>query len=479
MKDFRKTKIIGTIGPASESEEMLTKLMNAGLNVCRINFSHGGYEENAEKIATIKRVRKNLNVPISMALDTKGPEIRTGKLESGDEKVTITEGQEFTFVHDDIIGNNTKTTLSYKELYKDVKPGSTILVDDGAIEFRVKEVIGQDILCVAQNTGRLGSRKTMNIPDAIVELPALGEKDIKDITNGVKAGFDYIFASFVRRADDVRQIRKLLDDNGGQHIGIISKIESQEGIDKFEEILAESDGIMVARGDMGVEIPFYQVPIVQKHIIKRCNEVGKPVITATQMLESMTSNPRPTRAEVSDVANAVYDLTGCIMLSGECAMGKYPVECVTDMDKISKAIEGDLHYWKRFDARGNTFDKDDLKGNIAYTSCVTAKEVNADAIVAYTHSGETAYLLSGCRPACPIIAVTDDEKTYHKLALAQNVLPVYVEGGVNIDETIGKGIAMLEKEGTLEKGDKVVIAGGDKILANEKESQVLGGIMRI
>ncbi len=479
MKDFRKTKIIGTIGPASESEEMLTKLMNAGLNVCRINFSHGGYEENAEKIATIKRVRKNLNVPISMALDTKGPEIRTGKLESGDEKVTITEGQEFTFVHDDIIGNNTKATLSYKELYKDVKPGSTILVDDGAIEFRVKEVIGQDILCVAQNTGRLGSRKTMNIPDAIVELPALGEKDIKDITNGVKAGFDYIFASFVRRADDVRQIRKLLDDNGGQHIGIISKIESQEGIDKFEEILAESDGIMVARGDMGVEIPFYQVPIVQKHIIKRCNEVGKPVITATQMLESMTSNPRPTRAEVSDVANAVYDLTGCIMLSGECAMGKYPVECVTDMDKISKAIEGDLHYWKRFDARGNTFDKDDLKGNIAYTSCVTAKEVNADAIVAYTHSGETAYLLSGCRPACPIIAVTDDEKTYHKLALAQNVLPVYVEGGANIDETIGKGIAMLEKEGILEKGDKVVIAGGDKILANEKESQVLGGIMRI
>jgi len=479
MKDFRKTKIIGTIGPASESEEMLTKLMNAGLNVCRINFSHGGYEENAEKIATIKRVRKNLNVPISMALDTKGPEIRTGKLESGDEKVTITEGQEFTFVHDDIIGNNTKATLSYKELYKDVKPGSTILVDDGAIEFRVKEVIGQDILCVAQNTGRLGSRKTMNIPDAIVELPALGEKDIKDITNGVKAGFDYIFASFVRRADDVRQIRKLLDDNGGQHIGIISKIESQEGIDKFEEILAESDGIMVARGDMGVEIPFYQVPIVQKHIIKRCNEVGKPVITATQMLESMTSNPRPTRAEVSDVANAVYDLTGCIMLSGECAMGKYPVECVTDMDKISKAIEGDLHYWKRFDARGNTFDKDDLKGNIAYTSCVTAKEVNADAIVAYTHSGETAYLLSGCRPACPIIAVTDDEKTYNKLALAQNVLPVYVEGGANIDETIGKGIAMLEKEGTLEKGNKVVIAGGDKILANEKESQVLGGIMRI
>ena len=337
MKEvIRKTKIIGTIGPASESEEMLTKLMNAGLNVCRINFSHGGYEENAEKIATIKRCREKLNIPIALALDTKGPEIRTGKLESGDEKVTITEGQEFTFVHDDIIGNNTKTTISYKNLYKDVKPGSTILVDDGAIEFKVKEVKGQDIVCIAQNTGRLGSRKTMNIPDAIVELPALGEKDIDDITKGVKAGFDYIFASFVRRADDVKQIRKLLNDNGGQEVGIISKIESQEGIDNLEEILELSDGIMVARGDMGVEIPMEQVPIVQKHIIKRCNEVGKPVITATQMLESMTSNPRPTRAEVSDVANAVYDLTGCIMLSGECAMGKYPVALTIGKDLIIK-----------------------------------------------------------------------------------------------------------------------------------------------
>ena len=237
MKEvIRKTKIVGTIGPASESEEMLTKLMKVGLNVCRINFSHGGYEENAVKIETIKKCREALNIPIALALDTKGPEIRTGKLETGDEKVTITEGQEFTFVHDDILGNNTKTTISYKNLYKDVKPGSTILVDDGAIEFKVKEVVGQDIVCTAQNTGRLGSRKTMNIPDAIVELPALGEKDIDDITKGVKAGFDYIFASFVRRADDVRQIRKLLDDNGGQEVGIISKIESQEGIDNLEEI---------------------------------------------------------------------------------------------------------------------------------------------------------------------------------------------------------------------------------------------------
>lgn len=479
MKDFRKTKIIGTIGPASESEEMLTKLMNAGLNVCRINFSHGGYEENAEKIATIKRCREKLNLPIAMALDTKGPEIRTGKLESGDEKVTIEEGQEFTFVHDDIIGNNTKTTISFKDLYKDVKPGSTILVDDGAIEFEVKEIKGQDIVCVAKNTGRLGSRKTMNIPGVFINLPALGAKDIDDITKGVKAGFDYIFASFVRRADDVKQIRKLLDDNGGQQIGIISKIESQEGIENLEDIIALSDGIMVARGDMGVEIPMEQVPIVQKHIIKRCNEVGKPVITATQMLESMQSSPRPTRAEVSDVANAVYDLTGCIMLSGECAMGKYPVECVEDMVKISKAIEGDTNYWKRFQTKGFVGAEDNLKVNIAYTSCVTAKDVKANAIVAYTHTGETANILSGYRPACPIIAITDNVKTYHKLSLDQNVMPVFIEAEETIDATIGKGITKLENDGILEKGDKIVIAGGNKILPLQKESQVIGGIMNI
>lgn len=478
MKEFRKTKIIGTIGPASESEEMLTNLMNAGLNVCRINFSHGGYEENAVKIETIKKCREKLNVPIALALDTKGPEIRTGKLESGDEKVTIEEGQEFVFVHDDIIGNNTKATVSYKNLYQDVKPGTTILVDDGAIEFEVKEIKDKDIYCVAKNTARLGSRKTMNIPGVKLELPALSEKDVDDITKGAKAGFDYIFASFVRRADDVNQIRKLLDENGGEKVEIISKIESQEGIDNFEEILKVTDGIMVARGDMGVEIPMEQVPIVQKRFIKRCNEVGKPVITATQMLESMISNPRPTRAEVSDVANAVYDLTGCIMLSGECAMGKYPVECVKDMVKISTAIEGDIKYWKRFASR-SVDDTNDLKANIAYTACVTAKDVSASAIVAYTHTGETAKLLSGFRPSCPVIAITDDVKTYHKLSLAQNVMPVFIGGESSIDNTIGKGILSLEEQAILEKGDKIVIAGGDKILPLEKESQVIGGIMNI
>ncbi len=481
MKEvLRKTNIIGTIGPASESEEMFTKLVEAGLNVARINFSHGGYEENAEKIATIKRVREKLNKPVALLLDTKGPEIRTGKLESGDEKVTIEEGQEFTFIHDDIVGNNTKTTITYKDLYKDVKPGAKILVDDGAIEFEVISVEGKDIKCKALNTAKLGSRKTMNVPGLKLNLPALAQKDIEDITNGVKAGFDFIAASFVRRASDVQAIRELLNKNGGEHVKIISKIESQEGIDNFEEILELSDGIMVARGDMGVEIPMEQVPIVQKHFIKRCNQVGKPVVTATQMLESMTSSPRPTRAEVSDVANAVYDVTSCIMLSGECAMGKYPVECVKTMVKISKAIEGTVNYWKRFNKKDfKKIDSEDLERNIAYTTCVTAEQVNADAIVAYTHKGDSVRYIAGMGPGCPIFAITDNESTFYQLSVAWNVTPILVKDGKTIEDTIQKGIAELEKTSMLEKGNKIVLAGGSKILPEAAENKVIGGVARV
>jgi len=480
MKEMiRKTNIIGTIGPASESEEMFTNLVKAGLNVARINFSHGGYEENAVKIETIKKVRKALNKPVALMLDTKGPEIRTGKLESGDEKVVIEEGQEFTFVNEDIIGNNTKTTVSYKDLYKDVKPGATLLVDDGAIEFQVVEVVGKDIKCKAMNTARLGSRKTMNVPGLSLNLPALAQKDIDDITNGIKAGFDFIAASFVRRASDVQEIRNLLDNNGGKHVQIISKIESQEGIDNFEEILALTDGIMVARGDMGVEIPMEQVPVVQKHFIKRCNEVGKPVITATQMLETMTSNPRPTRAEVSDVANAVYDRTSCIMLSGECAMGKYPVQCVETMVKISKSIEGSVNYWKRFDKKCSQLDSNDIEANIAYTTCVTAKNTNAEAIVAYTHTGNSVRKIAGMGPACPIFAITDNAVTYQQLSAAWNVMPILVEDKNSIEATIEAGLEILKSENVLETGDTVVLAGGAKILPNATESKVIGGVVRI
>ena len=477
-ENLRKTRIVCTIGPASESEEMLTKLVNAGMNVARINFSHGGYEENATKIATIKKVRETLGKPIPLCLDTKGPEIRTGKQESGDEKVTITEGQKFTFLYEDVIGNETKTSISYKGLSEDVKPGSTILVDDGAIEFRVDEIVGKDVVCTALNTGKLGSRKTVNVPGLKLNLPALSEKDINDLTNGVKAGFDYIFASFVRRADDLHQMRKLLDDNGGQNVKIISKIESQEGIDNFEEILELSDGIMVARGDMAVEVPFEQVPVVQKRFIRRCNEVGKPVITATQMLESMSTNPRATRAEVSDVANAVYDRTGAIMLSGESAMGKHPDLCVKTMDKISKAVEEDIKYWKRFSNTELDMSREDIKRHVAYIATATAKNLKADAIIAYTHEGNSARRLAGMGPECPILAITDDEKTYNQLGLSWNVFPVLVEGKANIDETIEAGIEKL-KEDILEKGDVVVISGGAKILNNSTENQVIDGVLKI
>lgn len=477
-ENLRKTRIVCTIGPASESEEMLTKLANAGMNVTRINFSHGGYEENATKIATIKKVREALNKPIPLMLDTKGPEIRTGKQESGDEKVVIEEGQKFTFLYEDVIGDATKTSISYKGLSEDVKPGSTILVDDGAIEFRVDKIVGKDVECTALNTGKLGSRKTVNVPGLVLNLPALSEKDINDITNGVKAGFDCIAASFVRRKSDVEAIRELLRKNGGEHIKIISKIESQEGIDNFEEILEASDGIMVARGDMAVEVPFEQVPVIQKRFIKRCNEVGKPVITATQMLESMSTNPRATRAEVSDVANAVYDRTGAIMLSGESAMGKHPDLCVKTMDKISNAVENDINYWKRFDNKTLDMAREDIKKHVAYIATATAKNLNADAIVVYTNTGDSARNLAGMGPECPILAITDNRNTYYQLGLSWNVFPILVEGKATIDETIETGIEKL-KENILEKGDIVVISGGAKILNNSSENQVIDGVLKI
>ena len=470
-KVLRKTKIVGTIGPASESPEMLEKLFNAGLNVTRINFSHGGYEENGQKIENIKNARKKLNRPVALLLDTKGPEIRTGVLETGNEKVTIEEGQEFTFVNEDIVGNNTKTSISYKELYKDVSVGGTLLVDDGALEFEIVEIKGKDIVCKALNTAKLGSRKTMNVPGVKVDLPALTQKDIDDITEGIKRGFDYIAASFVRKAADVIALRKLLNENGGERVKIISKIENQEGIDNFEEILALSDGIMVARGDMGVEIPMEQVPIVQKRFIKRCNQVGKPVITATQMLESMTTNPRPTRAEVSDVANAVYDKTGAIMLSGECAMGKYPVECVEAMSKISKAIEAETHYWSRFNRYAKTFDFSDLESHIAYSTCATAQNMDAAGIVAYTKTGDSIRKLAGFPCQCPIFAITDDEKTFNQLAVSVNVCPVLIEGASSVEETIKKGIEKIKADQLVEEGDIVVISGGAKVLSSVEENK--------
>ena len=487
----RKTKIVGTIGPASESKEMLLKLMKAGLNVARINFSHGNYEENAQKIENIKQARKELDVPVALMLDTKGPEIRTGKLKTGNNKVEIKEGDTFTFVNEDILGDNTKTSVSYKDLYKEVTPGARMLVDDGELEFEVLEVKEKDIVCKALNNGELGSRKTVNIPSLKLNLPALSQKDIDDITSGIKAGFDYVAASFVRRRSDVEEIRNLLDKNGGEDIKIIAKIESQEGIDNIDEILELADGIMVARGDMAVEIPFEQVPIVQKEFVKKCNALGKPVIIATQMLESMITNPRPTRAEVSDVANAVYDETNAIMLSGECAMGKYPVECVETMDKIASTVDNTMKLWKRFERKffDDGFEKiengkdtsiEDITVSIASTTCMTAMQLEADAIVAYTYTGRSALKLAGLRPKCPILAVTDSEKTYYQLSVSWNVYPILVEREETIEKTVTKGIEMLKKKKILEKGDIVVLSGGARTkVTGSTENRVIGGVVKI
>ena len=478
---MRKTKIVCTLGPASENEEVLSKLIEAGLNVSRHNFSHGDHEEHGGRIALVKKLREKYNKQIAIMLDTKGPEIRTGVLETGNEKILIEEGQTFRFVIEEIVGNNTKVTIGYKDLYKDVIPGAKILVDDGCIEFEVTEIQGTDIVCKALNTGKLGSRKTVNVPGLKLNLPALSPKDIEDITKGVEAGFDFIAASFVRRASDVQEIRNLLNSHGGERVQIISKIESQEGINDFEEILALSDGIMVARGDMGVEIPMEQVPVVQKHFIKRCNAVGKPVITATQMLESMITNPRPTRAEVSDVANAIYDLSSCIMLSGECAMGKYPVECVNTMVKIADAIEKSIGYWKRFIQKGSSAEKsDDMEKNIAYTTCATAEHINANAIATYTHTGNSVKKLAGIGAGCPIIAVTDNEKTFNQLSIVWNVMPILITTEDGPEATLQKGIEELTAKGILEKGDVLVLSGGAQTFVNEnREKKVIGGITRV
>lgn len=484
MKNFRRTNIVGTIGPASESEEMFSKLVEAGLNVARINFSHGGYEENKEKIETIKRVRKNLNKPVGLMLDTKGPEIRTGVLESGDEKVLIKEGQEFRFVFDEIIGDNTKVSIGYKDLYKDVVPGARILVDDGCIEFEVIEIQDKDIVCCALNTGKLGSRKTVNVPGLKLKLPALSQKDIDDITKGIEAGFDFIAASFVRNAQDVKLIRKVLDENGGKDIKIISKIENQEGIDNLDEIIEISDGIMVARGDLGVEIPYYEVPIMQKKFIQKCNNAGKMVITATQMLDSMTENPNPTRAEVSDVANAIFDVTGAIMLSGESAMGKYPVKCVETMNKIATAVEENIKYWKRYTRREHDLKDMNYEFNLSHSVTSTAMEMQAKAIFAYTQTGNTPRMVASFLPSCPIYAITNNEKTYRQLSLCWDTTPILIKDKTKPNDVISAGIEKAKKKGYVQEGDIVVIAGGASIvsskdLGEEAMNRTIGGVLKI
>lgn len=476
---MKKTKIVCTIGPATVEVETLKKMIKAGMNVARINFSHGGYPEQEVYINAVKKAREELGMPVALLLDTQGPEIRTGKLK--ESPVVLKAEEEFTLVNEDIMGDVTRTSVSYKDLYKDVEVGTTILIDDGKIELEVTRIEGKDIVCKVMNGGELGSRKSINLPGTPVSLPSLKAKDIQDLKDGCKVGFDYIAASFIRSAEDVLAIRKVLDENGGKNIKIISKIENQQGIDNFDEILKVTDGVMVARGDMGVEIPLEEVPIMQKKFIKDCNRAGKFVITATQMLDSMQSNPRPTRAEVSDVANAIFDSTGAIMLSGESAMGKYPVECVETMTKIADAIEDRINYWKRFNKREYDLENVNYEFKLNHSTCLTALDMKAKAIVAYTEGGDTPRIISSFLPCCPIYAVTTNEQTYRQLALAWNTTPILVEGEGKAKEIIAKGIDQIKAKGLLADNDIVVIAGGASVIEGHDNvmNRSIGGVVKI
>ena len=475
----RKTKIICTLGPAVDAQEMMEGLIKAGMNVARFNFSHGDYEEQGNRIETFKKAREAVGLPVAMLLDTKGPEIRIGKFATGE--AILNEGDTFTLLNEDVDGDNTKVSVTYKNLYNEVTPGTRILINDGLIEVIVEKIDGKDVVCKVQNGGRLTNKKSINIPNSKIQLPSMTDKDKSDILFGIKNGFDYIAASFIRRAEDVVNIKKVLKENGGEYIKVISKIENREGIDNFDAILEVSDGIMVARGDLGVEIPMEEVPIRQKEFIKKCNEAGKIVVTATQMLESMVNNPRPTRAEVSDVANAIYDQTSAIMLSAESAAGKYPIECVQTMDKIARAIEGSIKYWKRFKNREFPVIEKDYEFNLNYSTCMTAMNLDTKAIFAYTDTGRTAMNLAGFMPKCPIYAITANEEVSKQLALACNVNPILVEKQDSIDDMIQAGVEKAKEVGILEKGELIAIAGGASILDGQHSdiNKTIGGILKV
>lgn len=475
--NLRKTKIVGTIGPASEIR--LEELFEAGLNVCRINYSHGSYDEQQQKTEDIIRLRKDLDMPIALLLDMQGPEIRTGMLVTGkNEKIVLEDGQKFILVNEDIVGDKDKVTITYKNLYQDIAVGAKILIDDGAIELKVDEIVGKDIHCIVVHGNPIGSRKTMNLPGTPIRLPALKEKDINDLKTACDHDYDFVAVSFARNTDDIAQVRKVLDENGGKDIQIITKVENVEGLENMVSIVEKADAQMIARGDMATETDFTEPPVMQKKFIKLSNRANKPAITATQMLESMTYNPLPTRAEASDVANAIYDRTSAVMLSGECAMGKFPVECVKTMVKIANRVEPAINYWKRFDQNVN-IKLEDLEDNIAYSTAVIAKNTKADAIVCYTNTGSSARRLSGIGVSCPIFAITDNRRTFNQLALSWNVNPVLVETNSDIETMVSKGIEKLKNKNILEAGDKVVLAGGNKYIDGVKASKIIGGYVEV
>ena len=455
---MRKTKIICTLGPTSENEEVLSKLIEAGMNASRHNFSHGNHEEQKIRMDLVKKLRARYNKAIAIMLDTKGPEIRTGKFEGG--AVELKEGTPFTvYCGEEVLGNNTMCCVSYEDLYKDVKLGDSILIADGLVGLQVNSIEGTHIHCTVKNSGPLGNNKNVNVPGVITTLPAVTEKDEADLKFGIEQGIDIVAASFIRKAADVLHVRKVLQEFGGEDILIFSKIENHEGVHNIDEIIKFSDGIMVARGDLGVEIPTEEVPVVQKIIIEKCNKAGKPVITATQMLDSMIKNPRPTRAEASDVANAIFDGTDAIMLSGETANGKYPVETVITMSKIAERAEMAINYEEKLKKRRKTHIPN-VPNAISLATCNTAMDLKAAAIITATQSGHTARIVSNYRPECPIIAVTPYWSVARKLALNWGVFPIVAEKVESTDELIDKSVDIARATGYVRNGDLVVIAAG-------------------
>ena len=453
---MRKTKIICTIGPSSENEEVLTQMCLAGMNVARLNFSHGTHEEHAKKVALVKKVREKLNLPIAILLDTKGPEyrIRTFK----DDKVEIATGATFTFTIDEIEGDETKVAVNYKLLNKDLKPGDVLTVNNGLVKFQVEEINGSDIITKCLQGGTLSNRKSMSFPNKVMSGPYLSEQDKEDIIFGIQQGVDFVAASFVSCKQDVLDIQKLLDENGGSDIEIIAKIENQAGVDNVVEICENCGGIMIARGDLGVEIPFVEVPAVQKRLTRICRMMGKRVITATEMLESMIQNPRPTRAEISDVANAVYDGTSCVMLSGESAAGKYPVEAVRAMAEIAEYMEQHTDYVKRF--RSTVYVGKDNLDCISHAVCSMALDVKAKAIVVCSVSGRTAMLVSRFRPPVNIIGMTTDPKIWRRLSMSWGVTPIMAERFPSMDVMFYYAKKAAAEVLNLQPGDNILLTGG-------------------
>lgn len=453
---MRKTKIICTIGPASESEERLRELMLAGMNVARFNFSHGTHEEHKKKFERVIKVSNELGLHIATLLDTKGPEIRLKDLEGG--RAELVSGQKFILTTEEILGNHERVSITYKNLKNDISVGTTILIDDGLIEMVVDEIEETDIICTVINGGPISNHKGVNVPGAMLSMPYISETDRSDILFGCDMGYDFLAASFVRCKEDVLEIRQILNEHNS-HMKIIAKIENMQGIRNLEEILAVSDGIMVARGDMGVEIPMEEVPIVQKKMIKMAEAQGKHVITATQMLESMIKNPRPTRAETTDIANAIYDGTTAIMLSGESAAGLYPVEAVRTMAKIAARTEQDIDYEERLKKR-ESIDDFDVTTAISHATCTTAIDLKASAIITVTISGFTAGMIARYKPNCPIIACSVSPRVCRQLALSWGVTPVWIARESTTDDLFEVAVRAAQEAGYIKKGDTVVLTAG-------------------